>query len=710
MTPNTKTNAHSLVLAWGASDRRASGSPRLGSGALIACLLAVFAATLLLSMRLSPDTVRGARFIRSLLARTLLFSCVSTAFSLGAAALLRRLHHSVDFTRAALGGAATGVILHLALMIGVAGSMDARLQRRIQEVNQQAGVITFHLSNQESISIKPEGARWMRMDPVVQVPAMTKQLLCAAEDERCMDRLVCVDIEAYLRVAVGSLRKAVSGQHGRLAGASDLSAQVAMLLEDDLKPRGHGLDMFTTKLRKTLAGCRIDDLMSRDEQIQLYLALAPFGTVHGHEVVGIASAAQVYYNRNPAELSVAQTAELMARLRNPQYYYPYPRAAESPEAYEARLARLRDRTFAILDVARRRGHLSQPGYEQARGEFLSGLTPSGALAGQALLPHAPTLIRAVLDRVPDAAERHLEAWSADDSRLQGMLASAASRTLDELRPRLQEGRYPDDAVLVDAIVLNRDGDVVAQIGLPTASGGMASQIKPENYALWLSQDPRRNMNQIVGATRMTAAQGLSQSNNQVAMAVANQTGLDRLVEHLRSQGYHVIGPFEPIVLGAGVTGSPWLVAGNLYKFGYAQPGYRITPSVLSRVADARTGAVLFEPERSAVFSPAVARQVRSAMEQVSLEGTAHKALHALAVASPIAAKTGTAGFYRNGQWLGDGGSWCTAVDSATGMTVVVRIRWSSGHPFELEGGQSAAYIVSKFFVASRVLMTGDTNE
>jgi membrane peptidoglycan carboxypeptidase len=668
-------------------------------------MIATFVVTLLIAMRLCPETIRGARFIRSLLARTLLLSGVATFFFMAAGAIRRWRGHPVDFTRAALAGAATGMAFHLVFLLSAAACFDVPLARRIQDIERHAGIVTFHLPGREPISVRPVDDGWTRVGTASQVPALARSLLCAAEDERCTDRLVSVDLEAYARAALAALRQVLAGRPGNLPGASDISAQTAMMLLDQ-KPHGRGSDAFLTKLRKTFAGSRLDDLVSRDDQVRLYLSQAPFGTVHGHEVIGLDAAAQVFYGDSPEKLAPVQIAELMARLRNPQLYYPYPHLHESPKRFAARLDRLRDRTYAILGVASRMGWISHADCAQARAGFLSGLTSTDRLDTQALLPSAPSLIRAVLDRVPDAAARYLEVWSAADPRLQEVLASAAFAALKQLRPRIPYARHPDDEVVVDAIVLDPDGGVAAQFGLPTVSGGMASHLKPEIYGVWLTLGPSRSMKSVVAGAGMTAEQGLYRSNNDVARAVARQSGLDHVVDHLRTQGYHVIGTFEPIVLGAGVTGSPWLVAGNLQKFGYAHPGDRVTPSAVSRITDQNTGTVLFEPEISSVFAPAVAEQVRSAMERVSLDGTGRRALHSLAVIAPIAAKTGTAGFYRRGTWQGEGGSWCLAIDRATGLTTVVRMRWSSGRPFELEGGQSAAIVVAKFVTSSRVISTG----
>jgi hypothetical protein len=106
----------------------------------------------------------------------------------------------------------------------------------------------------------------------------------------------------------------------------------------------------------------------------------------------------------------------------------------------------------------------------------------------------------------------------------------------------------------------------------------------------------------------------------------------------------------------------------------------------------------------------VALEVRRALEKVSTVGTAARALSRLAAQAPIAAKTGTAGFHHGTVWQGEGGSWCVSADSATGLVSAVRVRWISGHPFELEGGQSAAYVTRHFLEKARSFYRKETNE
>lgn len=528
-------------------------------------------------------------------------------------------------------------------------------------------------------------------------------MACAAEDERCTDRLINLDLRSYARAVWAMMPVPWRHESPERQGASNIGDQVgANLLH--LKPEGRGWPSYRAKLEKTLAGFRVDDLFDTRRRLSLYLSIVPFGTLHGHEVTGIVSAARVFYGREHNRLTVAQLAELMARLKNPSIYFPY----GSNSAGEPRIVRLRERAAAILAAAVRHKWVTPGERDAALAAFPEDLTSAAEALERVELPRARALIAEVYRQAPDAAGRHLDVQVAVDQRVQQLLDRSARTALAAFSGRLPWNRHVDDSVMVDAVAIDPiTGAVIADHGLATIPGGQASQIKPEHYGLALETGVLQSLHRPFKGCRKPAEAALFRSDNTCAIALAHLLGLNRIVAHLRSQGYGVVGAYDPVVLGAGVTGSVWLVAGNAVKYSYRRPGWRVEPSWLARVTDAATGQVLFEPARQRVFSSATAGQLRAALEKVSTQGTAAGALGALAAGGPIAAKTGTAGFFRRGQWQGEGGSWTVAADKTSGQVLAVRVRWGSGRPFELEGGQSAAHVVAAYFRELRVIQTGD---
>lgn len=127
---------------------------------------------------------------------------------------------------------------HLGLTLSLARQFDAPLLARFAEIESQAGVVTFVQPGRATFSLHPTAAdSYQRVERLDTPTTAEVQSLCAAEDERCLDRKVNIDPEAYGRGAWTAVTHILAGRSGKIPGVSDLSAQVAGLMLD-LKPRG----------------------------------------------------------------------------------------------------------------------------------------------------------------------------------------------------------------------------------------------------------------------------------------------------------------------------------------------------------------------------------------------------------------------------------------------------------------------------------------
>ena len=110
-----------------------------------------------------------------------------------------------------------------------------------------------------------------------------------------------VNIFAVFRALYSNI---VSGE--RISGASTITMQLVRILE----PRER---TYFNKLIEMLRALQFELHYSKEEILQLYLSCAPFGG----NVEGIASAAYIYFNRAPEELSLAQASALIIIPNNP---------------------------------------------------------------------------------------------------------------------------------------------------------------------------------------------------------------------------------------------------------------------------------------------------------------------------------------------------------------------------------------------------------
>ncbi len=194
------------------------------------------------------------------------------------------------------------------------------------------------------------------------VDPLYRRMLIAAEDGR-FDSHPGVDPLAALR-ALGQL----IGQGHVVSGASTLTMQTVRLLER--RPR-----TLRSKLTEMAEALGLERRLGKDDILGLYLTLAPFGG----NLEGVRAASLAYFGREPARLSAAEAALLVAIPRSPERLRP----DRHPEA--ARAAR-----DAVLRRMAGAGVIGETAYREA----LSEPTPHERLA----MPfHAVHIARALRD-------------------------------------------------------------------------------------------------------------------------------------------------------------------------------------------------------------------------------------------------------------------------------------------------------------------------
>ncbi len=135
--------------------------------------------------------------------------------------------------------------------------------------------------------------------------------LIATEDARFMDHSG-IDLRAVTRAVVKTilLRQKNSG------GGSTLTQQLAKQL---YTPPSDGLlSRAMQKPIEWMIAVKLERFYSKDEILKMYLNQFDFL----YNAVGIKSAAQVYFNKDAADLTVEEAATLVGMVKNPSYYNP----------------------------------------------------------------------------------------------------------------------------------------------------------------------------------------------------------------------------------------------------------------------------------------------------------------------------------------------------------------------------------------------------
>ncbi|MFT6674898.1 MAG: penicillin-binding protein 1C [Sulfitobacter sp.] len=211
----------------------------------------------------------------------------------------------------------------LVLALGVAAALRDGLDRWIdatmlppvlvetsQEVRDRRGAL---------LRVFPvEGGRVRLALRLDQVDRGFLDMLIAYEDKRFYQH-AGIDPLAMLR-AIG--QAAWQGQV--VSGGSTLTMQVARLLENSGTGRWHG------KLRQIRVALALERRLNKDQILALYLAHAPYGGA----VEGLRAGALAWFGKDPARLSMAEAALLVALPQSPETRRPdrHPQAALAARA------------------------------------------------------------------------------------------------------------------------------------------------------------------------------------------------------------------------------------------------------------------------------------------------------------------------------------------------------------------------------------------
>ena len=155
--------------------------------------------------------------------------------------------------------------------------------------------------------------------PVSAIPPIVRQAFISAEDQSFWHHHG-IDPLAIARAATFDLTH--MGQGRRPIGASTITQQVAktMLLDGEIS--------LARKVREAILAMRIEDALSKDRILELYLNEIYLGL----SAYGVAAAGQTYFNKSLDELTIPEAAFLAALPKAPNNYNPF----KYPEAARAR--------------------------------------------------------------------------------------------------------------------------------------------------------------------------------------------------------------------------------------------------------------------------------------------------------------------------------------------------------------------------------------
>ncbi|MBR2777654.1 MAG: penicillin-binding protein [Prevotella sp.] len=179
-----------------------------------------------------------------------------------------------------------------------------------------------------------------------QLPKSLVQALVATEDIRFYDHSG-IDFYALARAII---KRGVFGQKSA-GGGSTITQQLAKQLYSE--HANTTLERVLQKPIEWVIAVNLERNYTKDEIITMYLNYFDFL----HNAVGIKTASDVYFSKEPKDLTVVEAATLVGLCKNPSYYNP----VRSPE-------RSRERRNVVLGQMVKAGYLSEAEYDKFAAE------------------------------------------------------------------------------------------------------------------------------------------------------------------------------------------------------------------------------------------------------------------------------------------------------------------------------------------------------
>jgi penicillin-binding protein 1B len=431
---------------------------------------------------------------------------------------------------------------------------------------------------------------------------------------------------------------------------------------------------FGRKLREIRLALALERRHGKPEILEAYLNEVYLGQRGAVRIHGVGAAAQHYFRKDAAALSLAESAVLAGLLRGPSLYAPH----RHPERALAR-RRLVLRRMVEAGVA------SPSAAAAANAEPLGVLPPPVPVAA----PYFVDAVRTELAAAGRGADRLAGAGAhvvtTLDVRLQ-RAAEAAVRdgllALEKGAPALRRDEEPLQAALV--ALDPRTGDVLALVG------GRDHRRSPYDRALRARRQPGSLFKPIValaafaaegqevtlasklldaplrvlrptGAWRptnydgrfrgpVTVREALEKSLNVPMARLALQVGLPQVVDTARRLGIESrMAPEPSLALGAFEVSL--LEITRAYAV-LAAGGIRAKPRMLLLALDGRGNALEASAvERVRAFDPAPVALVTEALEGAVDRGTG-RGLRARGIHGRLAGKTGTSNGFRDSWFVG----------------------------------------------------------
>jgi penicillin-binding protein 1A len=545
-----------------------------------------------------------------------------------------------------------GVLLGAGIIAGLVASYSRNLPdiNRMADYQPSRSTRVFARDGSQLANLYTENRIWV---PIAQIPVPVRNAFIATEDQHFYQHHG-VDFGGILRAGIADWR------HEQFQGASTITQQLArrLFLSGEVS--------LSRKVQEALLAIEIERYYTKDEILERYLNIIYFGS----GAYGIQAAAHTYFGTDVSHLTIGQAAMLAGLPAAPSDYSPF-----------VSLDRAKERQRHVLDRMVASDFISQDqeDAELAKPLGLISERPTGLQSYK--YPYFTTYVTHLLEAqfgTQATFEGGLQVYTTMDPAMQNAAQAAVDWGIAQGKI---EGIGANESALV--AIRPSTGEILAMVGgagpfslnnqfnrawqarrqpgssfkayVYTAAidSGMPPTTtiddSPVSYPMgdgtrWA---PRDDDNRFLGP--ITLRYALAQSRNVVAVKLAGQLGIDRVIEYARRMG--VKAPLEAnLSLALGTSG----VAPLDQAAGYAtlaNAGIHIDPTPIRIVRDSFGTPVLDNsyPQQTEVVSAGTAYIVTSMLQSVINEGTGYPNAQ---IGRPAAGKTGTTSDFRDAWFVG----------------------------------------------------------
>ena len=483
--------------------------------------------------------------------------------------------------------------------------------------------------------------------------------------------------------------------HRTTQGGSTLTMQLAK------NTYNHQVRDFNAKLTEMALARRIEATYDKQTILLCYLNRVFFG----HTFLGLKQAASGYFDKQPRDLTIGESAMLAGIVCSPNEFSPY----RNP-----RFARVqRDK---VLKLMLDHGKITSQQYETALREPIATHRPEPLGTDN----YALDLVRSEVDHILemlDTSEQRIKSEAVVsgglrvrttldvdlqtdvmkelDRRLVGMFENnkkyphqtrAQYRELLAAATPEQAGRMQPKYIQAACVIVdNATGALIAVIGGRDSTESplnravqsrrqVGSIFKPIVYSTFFDKggspdsmlsDDRITPGEIKGGKNWSpgnsdgrftgmhpASWGLLKSRNTMSVRAGNRAGLQNVVSSALLAGFPrpTRSPGPTIFLGTWEA-SPLEVAAAYTTF--ANGGVRPTPYIIESITDT-AGRVIWQNKASShrVFSSATTRATSAILQQITKPGGTAGSMQRLGFKHPCGGKTGTTNGYTNAWFCG----------------------------------------------------------